>query len=174
MGPTIDSTQEVLQMGTTKTTYTQARSNGPDRTAKAATANEEERPTPKRVGKVGNVTRDPVLELGKDSGKPYCRFGIAVDSAIDGDWSNKKTEFFEVTAFGSLAENVCTTIAKGTRVVVVGRGEVECWVDDDGNARETRRILADGVGVDLRFDTVIISPRHATSQVTEFGDDEPF
>ena len=44
---------------------------------------------------------------------------------VPGDWGGEReTDFYDVTAFGSLAVNAAQCLAKGTRVVVTGREEV--------------------------------------------------
>jgi single-stranded DNA-binding protein len=45
---------------------------------------------------------------------------------------------------------VAQSLSKGTRAVVVGKGEVEHWTDDFGKPRTTKRILDDSCGPDLR------------------------
>lgn len=134
---------------------------------------------PAKVVKVGNITRDPQLGFGKDSGKPFARFGIAVNyPKVKGDWAGEQvSEFYEVSCFGSLAEHVAECLVKGHRVVVTGRPEVDEWTDKGGEARTTKRIVAEAVGAELRFVTVEIKkvPREVTTTTapTDY-DDEPF
>lgn len=85
--------------------------------------------------------------------------------------------FYEVTTFGTLAENVAQTMAKGDRVIVTGRGELDRWTGKDGQERTTKKVLADACGPDLRFGPVVIARAdrrqgHHASQATP--DDEPF
>jgi single-stranded DNA-binding protein len=56
-----------------------------------------------------------------------------------------------VVCFGSLAENVCETCHKGSHVVVAGRLEDDTWTGRDGIERVSEKIIADAVGLDLRF-----------------------
>jgi single stranded DNA-binding protein len=109
------------------------------------------------VGKVGNLTRDPELRVS-EAGTPWCRFGLAVHSPkVPGDWAGEQlTEFYEVTCFSSLAEHASRCLTKGSRVVVTGRGELDRWKDDQGKERETKRIIAEGCGPDLRFGTATV------------------
>jgi single-strand DNA-binding protein len=66
---------------------------------------------------VGNLGGDPVLRVS-ENGKPRATFSVAV---TEGQGDNEKTHWVDVTAFNSLAENVTDSLAKGMRVVVVGR-----------------------------------------------------
>jgi single-strand DNA-binding protein len=134
---------------------------------------------PGKVTKVGNLTRPPELGFGRDSGTAFARVGLAVETPVEaGNWAGeRKTEFYEVTAFGSLAEHVAECLTKGTRVIVTGRPEVDHWTAEDGTARVTKRILADAVGPDLRWATAQITRAERarqTAPAAEFDDDEPF
>ena len=66
---------------------------------------------------VGNLGGDPVLRFS-ENGKPRAAFSVAI---TEGQGDNEKTHWVDVTAFNSLAENVAASLAKGMRVVVVGR-----------------------------------------------------
>ena len=66
---------------------------------------------------VGNLGGDPVLRFS-ENGKPRATFSVAI---TEGQGDNEKTHWVDVTAFNSLAENVAESLAKGMRVVVVGR-----------------------------------------------------
>jgi len=132
------------------------------------------------VTKVGNLCADPELRFAA-SGKPYCRLRIAVSTPVKpGDWAGeRKTTFYDVTAFGTLAENAAESLHKGDRVFVTGRGEVRTWTGDDGVERTGKGILADALGPDLRFATVEVQKAHqAGSPAAGDGaasfDEEPF
>jgi single-strand DNA-binding protein len=66
-------------------------------------------------------------------------------------------EFFDVVCFGDLAENAATCLAKGDRVVIVGRIEEDTWTGRDGNERTTAKIVADDIGTSLRRGTVEVN-----------------
>jgi single-strand DNA-binding protein len=147
---------------------------------KASTDESSERELPAEIVRVGNLTRDPDRGFGKERGTPFARFGLAVNRPkVPGDWAGEMlTTFYEVAVFGSLAENVCETLEKGARVVVAGRPEIETWTDNDGQPRETRKIIANAVGPDLRWATAVIkragSSRSTATPVSYVDDEEPF
>lgn len=60
-----------------------------------------------------------------------------------------ETTFYEVVCFASLAEHVATSLRKGDRAVVIGKGEFERWTGKDGVDRSKRKIVADAIGPDL-------------------------
>lgn len=127
------------------------------------------------VSKVGNITRGPEL-LSSKSGQAYARFGLAVTPYVPKGEPEPDTEFYEVVAFGSLAEHVAESLAKSDRVVIVGNGELESWTDRDGNERVTKKILAEGVGPDLRFVAAQVhrAAQRGQSSAPPSSGEEPF
>jgi single stranded DNA-binding protein len=109
------------------------------------------------VAKIGNLTKPLDLRFAQ-SGTAYARSSIAVDQPKEpGNWSGgRETHFYELTLFGSVAENATQSFQKGDRVVVIGRAELEHWIDDEGKERMSKKIVANGIGPDLRFTTVTI------------------
>lgn len=66
---------------------------------------------------IGNSCRD--CELTNAGDKQYARINLAVGRKFDRD----KTDFFNCTAFGKLAEIVARYVKKGTKIAVSGRIE---------------------------------------------------
>jgi len=104
---------------------------------------------------IGNITRDPELRY-TPSGQQVATFGLAVNRR----WQNRQnqnweesTSFFDVTCWGSLADNVSDSIGKGTRCVVTGRLEQRSWETQEGEKRSKVEIVADEVGPSLRWAT---------------------
>lgn len=126
------------------------------------------------VTKVGNLTADPELRFG-EKGNPYCRMRLAVSTPVKPrDWAGEtKTAFYDVTGFGSLAENAAESLTKGMRVVVTGRGEVRTWKGDDGAEHTEKGILADALGPDLRWATASVTktPWNSRSSVASEADE---
>ena len=77
---------------------------------------------------VGNLTADPELKF-TNSGQAQTRFSVAVNRKFK---ETETTSFFNVTAWGSLAENLANSVRKGTRVIVEGRLEQRSWETDKG------------------------------------------
>ncbi len=133
------------------------------------------------VTKIGNLTKDPELRFGAN-GTLFSRVGLAVSRPKKpGDWRGEQvTEFYEVTAFGEVAEHAAECLEKGMRVVVIGRAEKEHWQDDTGADRTTKRIVAREVAPSLRWATVRVERVARSSGATTNGhdvaddDEEPF
>ena len=98
---------------------------------------------------VGNLPDDPELLTSK-SGKPWMKCRISVKPFVPGA-GDQPAQFFDVVAFGTLAENAGVTLHKGDRVVVTGKVEEDRWTGNDGVERVTTKIIAEGLGLDLRF-----------------------
>jgi single-strand DNA-binding protein len=109
------------------------------------------------AGLVGNLASDPELRFSA-AGKPWCTLRLAVKPWLRGADVQPEPIYYDVVAFGLLAEHVCESLHKGDRVVVSGRIEAEPWTGRDGVERVTQKIIAGGIGLDLRF-TGTTSPR---------------
>jgi len=103
---------------------------------------------------IGNLTRDPELKfLGNDS--TVVKLSVAVNRKTkgrDGEW-NETTSYFNVSAFGTLAENSADSLHKGNRVIVTGRLEQRSWDKEDGTKGTAIELIADAIGPDLRFNS---------------------
>ena len=108
---------------------------------------------------VGNITKEPELKfLG--SGNAAVKFSIAVNKrrkGKDGEYE-ESTSFFDVQAYGTLAENLANSVTKGNRIVVTGEIEQRSWDDKNtGDKRSKVEVVADEIAPSLRW---------ATAQVT--------
>ncbi len=106
----------------------------------------------------GNVTRDPEMRY-TPSGMSKVSFGVAVNRSWRNQQSNEweeRTSFFNIVAWSQLAENVSSTVTKGSRVTVTGRLEQRSWETEAGEKRSIVEIVADDVAVSLRFATAEI------------------
>jgi single-strand DNA-binding protein len=82
---------------------------------------------------VGRLTRDPELRYA-ESGKAVAPMRIAVPRAGEGD----STDFFDVVAFGQLAEACATHLTKGRQVLVEGALRQHTWTDNDSGERRSK------------------------------------
>lgn len=101
---------------------------------------------------VGSLGRDPELRF-TTGGRSLCSFTVAVsDRRKVGDEWKEDTSWVDVTAWGTLAENVAASCSKGTRVVVSGRIKQDSWDDKEtGQKRSKIAVVADEVGPSLRW-----------------------
>ena len=104
---------------------------------------------------VGNLTRDPEIRY-MANGTAKAELGVAVSRRWQNRQTNEweeRTSFFNVVAWGDMAENISDTLAKGTRVIVNGRLEQRSWETDQGEKRSVVEVVADEIGPSLRWAT---------------------
>jgi len=82
----------------------------------------------------------------------------------DGQWVDGKTEWFEVKAWGELAQNITKSLDTGHPVVVSGRLTTEQWQTAEGHERSSLVIHAQAIGHDLtRGRSSFVRVRHESS-----------
>lgn len=125
--------------------------------------------TDNNVTVAGNLTRDPEVRFA-NSGTAVVKFGLAVNHRFqrNGEWE-ETVSFFNVIAFGQLAENVGDTFAKGNRALISGRLQHRTWDDEkSGEKRHVTEIIANSIAVDLRWATAEIT-RNPRSDGDDFA-----
>ena len=82
----------------------------------------------------------------------------------DGQWVDGKTEWFEVKAWGDLAQNLVLSLETGQPVVVSGRLATDEWQTTEGHERKNLVIHAQAIGHDLtRGRSSFVRVRHESS-----------
>lgn len=97
-----------------------------------------------RVFLIGNLVRDPEL-TETHSGVHVCRFTLAVNRRFSAQDGERQTDFFNVTAWRGLAENVARWTKKGNKVAVTGSIQMRTVEDNSGQKRTFVDIVADDV-----------------------------
>jgi single-strand DNA-binding protein len=101
----------------------------------------------------GRLTRDPELRYSA-AGKPVVKFAVVTSRNFkdqDGAWQEKDTTFWDVVAFGQLAEGCAESLEKGTAVIVQGNAAQEEWTTREGEKRRSMKVTADDVAASLRW-----------------------
>lgn len=101
---------------------------------------------------IGNLTRDPELRFTK-SGEAVANFTVAVNERVkEGDaWVDGEASYYNVTAWKRFAENITENLRQGDRVIVSGKIKIEKYETKEGEQRQKPVIMADEVGIALRF-----------------------
>lgn len=87
---------------------------------------------------VGRITKD--LQLYESAnGNRFVKFTVACDGA------KGKTDFVPVTAFGVMAENLCTYKGKGDLIAIEGSLKSSSWKDVSGQNRFSLDVIADNI-----------------------------
>lgn len=123
-----------------------------------------------KVMVIGNLGRDPEMRY-TPSGRPVTTFTLATTRAwhsADGE-RHEETEWFNVVAWGSLAEICSQHLHRGQQVYVDGRLQTRRWEDPEGKKHSATEIVA-------REMIMLGEPREAAS--TAFaaapGDEESY
>jgi single-strand DNA-binding protein len=116
-----------------------------------------------KVMVIGNVGRDPEMRY-IPSGRPVTSFSVATSRS----WTNsegehrEETEWFNVVAWGKLAEICKQHLRKGQQVYVEGRLQTRSWEDSDGNRRFRTELVAN--------EMIVLDRRDDASEAVEFPD----
>lgn len=92
---------------------------------------------------IGNLGRDPEMRY-TPSGKAVTTFSVATDrnwSTAEGQ-KRSETEWFNIVAWGNLAEICNQYLKKGQQVYVEGRLQTRHWEDEAGSKRSATEVIA--------------------------------
>jgi len=92
---------------------------------------------------MGNLTRDPELRT-TPGGQSVASFAVATNRSWNDPSGERKdsVEYHDVVAWGKLGELVSNYLAKGRKVLVVGRLQTRNWDAQDGTKRQRTEIVA--------------------------------
>ncbi len=92
---------------------------------------------------IGHLGRDPEMRY-TPSGRPVTTFSVAASrswNTVDGE-RHQETEWFNVVAWGNLAEICKQYLNKGQQVYIEGRLQTRKWEDKEGNKHSSVEIVA--------------------------------
>ena len=92
---------------------------------------------------IGHLGKDPEMRY-TPSGRPVTTFTVAVSrtwNSADGE-RHAETEWFNVVAWGNLAEICKQYLAKGQQVYIEGRLQTRRWDDKEGQKHTSVEIVA--------------------------------
>jgi len=125
-----------------------------------------------KVMLIGRLGRDPEMRY-TPSGRPVTTFSLATSRTWNTSEGERRTEteWFNVVAWGSLAEICKQYLIRGQQVYVEGRLQTRHWEDNDGNKHSAVEIVAN--------EMIMLSERRENNQGTEFdyspeSDENPF
>ena len=96
-----------------------------------------------KVQIIGHLGRDPEMRY-TPSGRPVTTFTVAVSrswNTVDGERHNE-TEWFNVVAWGNLAEICKQYLTKGQQVYIEGRLQTRRWDDKEGVKHTSVEVVA--------------------------------
>jgi single-strand DNA-binding protein len=92
---------------------------------------------------IGHLGRDPEMRY-TPSGKPVTTFTVAVSrtwNSSDGE-RHSETEWFNIVAWGNLAETCKQYLNKGQQVYIEGRLQTRRWDDKEGVRHSSVEVVA--------------------------------
>ncbi len=92
---------------------------------------------------IGNLGRDPEMRF-TPSGRAVTSFSVATSrnwTSAEGQ-RRSETEWFNIIAWGQLAEICNQYLKKGQQVYVEGRLQTRKWEDEQGNKRSSTEVIA--------------------------------
>ncbi len=92
---------------------------------------------------IGHLGRDPEMRY-TPNGRPVTSFSVATSrtwTSSEGE-RREETEWFNVVAWGNLAEICKAHLSKGQQVYVEGRLQTRGWEDDDGKKHFRTELVA--------------------------------
>lgn len=102
---------------------------------------------------LGRLTKDPEVRIMPNSTNKVTNFTLAVNRRFTDANGERKTDFFNLIAFGKLAEFCEKYYKKGLQVLVEGRIQTRSYEDKDGLKKyATDFIVEQGYFADSRKD----------------------
>ncbi len=92
---------------------------------------------------IGRLGRDPEMRY-TPSGRPVTTFSVATSRTWNTSEGERRTEteWFNIVAWGSLAEICKQYLTKGQQVYIEGRLQTRHWDDNEGVKRTSTEIVA--------------------------------
>ena len=84
---------------------------------------------------MGRLTRDPEVRYTQTNNTMVASFALAVNRRFADANGERKTDFFNLTAFGKLADFCAKYYRKGQQVLDEGRIQNRSWDDQSGQKR---------------------------------------
>jgi len=114
---------------------------------------------------IGNMGRDPELRY-TPSGKPVTSFSLASSRSwvTPSGERREETEWFNVVAWGGLAEICNDKLAKSQQVYVEGRLQTRSWEDESGQRHFRTEVVAS--------DMIILGPKDKYRSNSNANDDD--
>ena len=96
-----------------------------------------------KVMLIGRLGQEPEMRY-TPSGRPLTKLQVAVNRSWKSSDGEKKTEteWFNIIAWGKLAEICNQYLSKGQQVYIEGRLHTRQWQDDEGNNHSSVEVIA--------------------------------
>lgn len=122
------------------------------------------------IGEFGIVT-EPQVRFS-DGGKVWISFRAVSKERVrgsDGAWTDGNRTFTDIVCFGKEAENLADSAKVGDTVLIIGKLQQREWVDDDGTKRNSYRVVADQIGMSLKWSAY--APKQAPERAVKAAEE---
>jgi single-strand DNA-binding protein len=122
---------------------------------------------------MGNLTRDPEIRA-TPSGQQVASFAVATNrSWADPSGERKEAvEYHEIVAWGKLGELAAQYLAKGRKVMIVGRLQTQSWEKEGVKRQRTEIVAADINFLDSPGNMSDMAPSEPTTRPTSKKSDD--
>lgn len=120
-----------------------------------------------RLTIIGNLGRDPEMRY-TPNGKPVTSFSVVVSrmwTGTDGD-RHEEHEWFNIVAWGKLAEICKTHLKKDQQVYVEGPIRTRGWEDEEGKRHFRTEVVADKM--------IVLGDRRGASELPSEDEDDAY
>lgn len=97
-----------------------------------------------KVLMMGRIVNNPELKQ-TPSGYTVCKFRIAVDRNYQKKGEERRTDFFNISAWGATAEFIVKYFAKGRMIMIDGEMQTTQYTDKSGNPATWYEIVCNNV-----------------------------
>lgn len=106
----------------------------------------------------GNLTRDPEIRYFEDENS-VTNTGMAINKSWTDPQGKKQesTQFFDLSIYGKMGENVVESMSSGDRVMVVGSLNIKRVEDPDGSKKVYPQINVEEIGHTVRWATTEVT-----------------
>lgn len=135
---------------------------------------------------LGRLTKDVELRYTQTSNTAVASFSLAVNRKFTKEGEEQQADFFNIVAWGKLAETSSKYLRKGSLILITGRLQNRNWEDEQGQKHYITEILAEELDFieskkNKEPDTSILygngevqTPNIDNSEEVMSGDDLPF
>lgn len=93
---------------------------------------------------LGRLTKKPEFRVGQNDVK-IVKFTLAVQRKYAKSGEERQTDFFNVIAFGNLANFVLNYFSKGQQMLLSGRTEINQYQDENGINKTNIQVIAEEI-----------------------------
>lgn len=129
-----------------------------------------------KVMVIGHLGRDPEMRY-TPSGRPVTSFSVVTTrtwTSAEGE-RHEESEWFNVVAWGNLAEICNQYLNKGRQVYIEGRLQTRGWEDNDGKKHyRTELVASEMIVLGSRRSSPHVGPNATADERASDGDRFPF